>query len=217
MTTGDTKWKWGPGDCPGLASPVLMTIDGVKQIVTLTEKRIVSVATVDGKLLWEIPFEAKGRSFNAPSPIADGQTVVYTAAGRGTKSAKIEKQGDVFVVSELWKSPVATIFNTPVLKDGFLYGLSEKSNLFCINAKNGEEAWTAKDKLSQFGSIVDAGAVLIALTEKNGMIVYKPNEKQYEEVARYKVCDTPVYPHPVIAGKRIFIKDKDSLALWTIE
>jgi outer membrane protein assembly factor BamB len=217
LVTGDEKWKWGPGDCPSFASPVLMTVDGVKQIVTLTEQRIVGVSTADGKLLWEIPFVAKGRSFNAPTPIADGGNVIYTGAGRGTKSVKIEKQGDVFAVSEVWKSPLATVFNTPVLKDGFLYGLSEKSNLFCINAKNGEEAWTGKDKLSQFGSIVDAGPVLIALTEKNGMIVYKPNEKEYEEVARYKVSDTNIYAHPVIAGKRVFIKDKDTLSLWTIE
>ena len=217
LSTGKDKWKWGPGDCPGFASPVLMTVDGAKQIVTLTEQRIVGVATADGKLLWEIPFVAKGRAFNAPTPIIDGQTVIYTGATRGTKAVKIEKQGDVFTVNELWSSPIATIFNTPVLKDGFVYGLSERSSLFCLSAQTGQEAWTAKDKLSQFGSIVDASPVLIAMTEKNGLIVYKPSEKEYEELARYKVSDTPVYAHPVIAGKRIFIKDKDSLALWTIE
>jgi len=217
LTTGNVKWKWGPGDCPGFASPVLLTANGVKQIVTLTEKRIVGMATADGKLLWEIPFEAKGRSFNAPTPIVDGQTMIYTGATRGTKAVKIEKQGDAFTVKELWSSPIATIFNTPVLKDGLLYGLSERASLFCLNAQTGQEAWTAKDKLSQFGSIIDTGSVLIALTEKKGLIVYKSGDKQYDELIQYKVSDTPIYAHPVIAGKRIFIKDKDTLTLWTIE
>ncbi len=217
LVTGKEKWKWGPGDCPGYASPVLMTVDDVKQIVTLTEKRIVGVATADGKLLWEIPFVPKGRSFNAPTPIIDGQTVIYTGAGRGTKAVKIEKQGDGFTVNELWSSPIAPMFNTPVLKDGLLYGLSERASLFCLNAQTGQEAWTAKDKLSQFGSIIDAGSVLIAMTEKNGLIVYKPSDKEYEELAKIKVSDTPVYAHPVIAGNRIFIIDKDSLTLWMIE
>ncbi len=217
LATGKEKWKWGPGDCPGFASPVLMTVDGTKQIVTLTEQRIVGVATADGKLLWEIPFVAKGRSFNAPSPIVDGQSVIYTGATRGTKAVKIEKQGDGFAVKELWSLPIATIFNTPVLKDGLLYGLSERASLFCLSAQNGQEGWTAKDKLSQFGSIIDAGSVLIAMTEKNGLIVFKPGDKEYEELAKIKVSDTPVYAHPVIAGKRIFIKDKDSLTLWMIE
>ena len=137
LATGKEKWKWGPGDCPGFASPVLMTVDGTKQIVTLTEKRIVGVATADGKLLWEIPFVAKGRAFNAPTPIVDGQTLYYTGATRGTKAVKIEKQGDEFTVKELWSSPIATIFNTPVLKDGLLYGLSERASLFCLNAQTG--------------------------------------------------------------------------------
>jgi len=104
-----------------------------------------------------------------------------------------------------------------VLKDGLLYGLSERSSLFCLSAQTGQEAWTAKDKLSQFGSIIDAGPVLIAMTEKNGLIVFKPGDKEYEELAKIKVSDTPVYAHPVIAGKRIFIKDKESLTLWMIE
>ena len=217
LKTGDVKWKWGPGDCPSFASPALMTADGVKQIVALTEQRYVGIATADGKLLWEIPFVAKGRSFNAPSPIVDGQTLFYTGATRGTKAVKIEKQGDGFEVKELWSSPIATTFNTPVLKDGLLYGLSERASLFCLNAKTGEEAWTGKDKLTAFGSIVDVGPVLLAQTEKAGLIVYRPSGKEFEEVARYKVSDTPVYVHPVIAGKRIFVKDKEAVVLWTIE
>jgi hypothetical protein len=32
-----------------------------------------------------------------------------------------------------------------------------------------------------------------------------------------KVAETPTYAHPVLAGNRVFVKDKDSLTLWTIE
>jgi len=37
-------------------------------------------------------------------PIVDGQTVIYTGAGRGAKAVKIEKQGDGFAVKELWSN-----------------------------------------------------------------------------------------------------------------
>ena len=84
--------------------------------------------------------------------------------------------------------------------------------MFCLNAADGKEAWTAPDNIGRFGSIVDAGPVLFALPEKTGLIVFKPSDKQFEELARYKVSDTPIYAHPIIAGNRIFIKDKDSLA-----
>jgi molecular chaperone DnaK (HSP70) len=38
-------------------------VDGVKQIVTPTEKSIVGIAVTDGKLQWQRPFPIQGRSF----------------------------------------------------------------------------------------------------------------------------------------------------------
>ena len=62
----------------------------------------------------------------------------------------------------------AVQFNTPVLKDGLLFGLSSDNKLFCINGKDGKTAWTeaipATGRSRGYGSIVDAGSVLLALT-----------------------------------------------------
>ncbi len=109
LATGDVKWKWD-GEGPQYASPVLMTVDGTKQIVTLTDKSVVGVALADGKLLWQIPFEPKGMAYNAATPIVEGQTVIYTGAGRGTKAVKIEKQGDGFAFKELWSAAIGPDF-----------------------------------------------------------------------------------------------------------
>ncbi|MBU6400190.1 MAG: PQQ-binding-like beta-propeller repeat protein, partial [Verrucomicrobia bacterium] len=113
-------------------------------------------------------------------------------------------------------------FNTPVLKDGFLFGLSDKGLLFCLNAKTGETAWTDTAKHDRFGTTLDAGSVLLALVMpgppvNSELIAFKPSDKQFEEVAKLKVADTPTYSQPVIAGNRIFVKDKENLTLWTLE
>jgi len=195
-------------------------VEGTKQIVTLTEKSIVGVGVADGKLLWQLPFVPVRRAYNAATPIVDGQTVIYTGGGRGTKAVKIEKQADGFVAKELWSNPeVATQFNTPVLKNGLLFGLSNRGNLFCINAQTGQTAWTdptQRDR-SGFAAIVSAGSVILALPSNSELIVFKPSDKQYEELTRIKVSETPTYAHPVIAGSRIYVKDKETVTLWTIE
>ena len=49
------------------------------------------------------------------------------------------------------------------------------------------------------------------------MIAFKPNEKQYEETARIKAAETPNYAHSVAARKRGFVKDKESLTMWTVD
>ncbi len=219
LATGDQKWQWTV-EGPDYASPVLLTVEGTKQIVTLTEKSIVGVGLADGKLLWQLPFTPGRRAYNSATPIVDGQTVIYTGAGRGAKAVKIEKQADGFAAKELWSNPeVAPQFNTPVLKDGLLYGLSDGGNLFCINAQTGQTAWidTTENDRGGFAAIVDAGSVILALPSSSELIAFKPSDREYAELARIKVADTPTYTHPVIAGNRVFVKDQETVAMLTIE
>jgi outer membrane protein assembly factor BamB len=121
----------------------------VKMVVALTAKRLVGLALSDGKLLWESPFAPAGRAYNAATPIVEGTTVIIAGSGRGTKAVKIEKAGDAFSAKELWSNPDNAVqFNTPVLKGGLLFGLSQKGDLFCMDAKDGKPSgprrWVAR-------------------------------------------------------------------------
>jgi len=218
LASGEEKWKWG-GEGPEYASPALLTVEGTKQIVTLTAKSVVGIAAADGKLLWRIPFAPKRRAYNAATPIVAGQTVIYTGAGRGTTAVKIEKQKDGFAAKELWSNAeLAVQYNTPVLKSGLLFGLSNRGKLFCIDAKDGKTAWTDATRRGRgFAAIVDAGPVILALPNNSELIVFKPIAKQFVQLAQIKVAESATYAHPVIAGNRIFVKDQDSLAMLTIE
>ncbi|MCX7015169.1 MAG: PQQ-like beta-propeller repeat protein, partial [Candidatus Sumerlaeota bacterium] len=183
LATGAPKWKW-EGAGPGYSSPALLTVEGAKQVVELTEGSVIGVGVADGKLLWQIPFEARGMAYNAATPIIDGQIVIYTGQGRGTHAVKIEKKGDVFEATPVWdNAELGTQFNTPVLKDGLLFGLSDKRNLFCLNAKTGQTGWTDTTRLSSFGAILDVGSVVLALPDTSELIVYKPDGQAYAEVA----------------------------------
>jgi outer membrane protein assembly factor BamB len=220
LASGNQKWKWD-AEGPGYASPVVMTAGGVKQIVTLTEKSAVGIGAADGKLLWSVPFAPKGMSYNAATPLVAGDTVIVTGQGRGTKALKIEKKGEAFAATEIWSNPeIAVQFNTPVLKDGQIFGLTDKSSLFCLNAQDGKTAWTDSAKRGAgrgFGAIVDAGSELMLLPDNSELLVYKPDAKQFAQVAAIKVADTPTIAHPVLAGKAIYIKDQENLACYSVE
>ena len=218
LASGDERWRWDV-EGPEYASPALLTVAGTKQVVTLTEKSIVGVGLSDGKLLWQLPFAPARRAYNAATPIVDGQTVIYTGAGRGTKAVKVEKQGDGFAAKELWSNPeVAPQYNTPVLKDGLLFGLSDRGNLFCINAESGQTAWIDTAAHGRgFAAVLDAGSCLVALPSTSQLIAFKPTGSEYQELAVIKVSDTPTYAYPVIAGDRIFVKDQDAVTMWAME
>jgi outer membrane protein assembly factor BamB len=281
LTTGAEKWKW-TDDGPAYASPVLMTIDDKKYVIAMNETAMVALDAADGKLAWEAPWKA-GRgpgSYNSSTPVIDGTTLVYGGGMRGTRCVKLEKKGDVIAGKEIWSTTDKAVqFNTPVAKDGHLFGITQSNELFCANIDDGKITWSqaiggtqpasgpgggkaggppskggdvptgkaGDDSKSKgdnpkgkggdgpqgkggmgkgggrggrgggYGSIVDAGTVLMALTPTSELVVYQPNVNAYKEIARFKVAETPTYAYPVIAGKRIFVKDADHLTLWTIE
>jgi len=215
LATGKEKWKLD-GEGPAYASPVLATIDGVKQLVTLTSKKVVGVSAADGKLLWQIPFVPEGRAYNAATPIVDGSTVIFSGQGRGTTAVRIEKKGEGFTPTELWTSQVAVAFCSPLLKDGLLYGTSDKGELFCLDAKDGKTVWSQAAKLGGYGAMLDVGSAILALPNNGDMIVFKPG-REYVELGRYKVGETGTFACPAVSGNRIFVKDKDNLVLWAAE
>lgn len=217
LNTGKEKWRWS-GDGPAYSSPVLLTVQDTKQAVVQTEKNLLGIAVADGRLLWQVSTPSQQRFFNSATPIVDGQTVIYTGQGQGTKSLKVEKQGNSFNVKELWSNEkLGASYNTPALKDGLLFGLSDRGRLYCMNAGTGQIAWADSAGHKNFGAVLDAGSVILALPSDPELIAFKPNGKQYEELARIKVAETPVYAHPVVSGNRIYVKDQETLTLWTIE
>jgi outer membrane protein assembly factor BamB len=218
LNSGHQKWQW-TGDGPAYDSPVLLTVGGASLIVLQTDKKIVALNAADGALAWQTNFAPQGMAHNTATPIVDGQTLIYTGQGRGTVAVKLEKTGDAFSAKPLWSNPdLAPQFASPVLKNGLLYGLSNRGQFYCINAQTGKTAWVeAEGARGGFGSIVDAGPVLMALTPKSQLIIFQPTDKEYTQVASIKVADNPTYGYPVVAGQRIFVQDEASVTLWSLE
>lgn len=218
LATGDEKWKW-TGDGSAYASPVLQTAGGAPVLIAETARNVVGLSVAEGKLLWQTPFVVQGRGYNASTPIVEGPTLIYSGSGRGTRAVQIDKQGDEHVVRELWHNAENSVqYNTPVVKNGLVFGLTDRDSLFCLNARTGQTAWTKPISGRRgYGSIVDAGSILLALTPESQLIAFEPSDKEYKELASYKVADEETYAYPVISGNRVFVKDQSSVTLWTIE
>jgi outer membrane protein assembly factor BamB len=213
LAGGQPKWTW-QGDAPSFSSPMLMTVQGTKQLVTLTAKSVIGLRLNDGKLLWQVPFAAA--QGNNTTPVIDGQTVIYTGQGKGTLAVKVEPQGDGFAATTVWtNSRLSARFTSPILKDGLLFGYTGR--FFCADARTGTTLWSDSTSQGNSVALVDAGSVMLALTVNSELAAFKPSEKEYTELARIKVADTETWAHPVVAGKRLFIRDRESVALWTFD
>jgi len=213
LASGALKWRWN-GDGPANSSPVVMTFGGKKQLVTLTARNLVSLDFADGKLLWQMPFEAA--QGNNTTPVVDGSVVICTGQGKGLLAVRIESAGDGFTATPLWTNKEAgTRFTTPILKDGLLYGYN--GGFFCADAHTGATLWTDAAKRGQSAALVDAGPVILALSLNGELAGFQPSPMEYLEVARIKVADSETWAHPVVAGNRVFVKDSGTVTLWTFD
>lgn len=231
LESGKEKWKW-TDEGTAYASPTVMTAGDTKMVVAETDKSVVGIGAADGKLLWKTPFpvgggfgmggkggKGGGFGYNASTPVVEGQTVYFSGSNRGTKALKVEKSGDGFTAKEVWSNPERSVkFSSPVVRKGVVYGLTARNELYAISAETGKGGWAAEVRGKDgYGSVVDVGPVLMSLTPAGQLVVFEPDEKEYKEVAAYKVSGTETYAYPVVSGNRVYIKDKDSLTLFTIE
>jgi outer membrane protein assembly factor BamB len=222
LATGKVRWEW-KDEGASYASPVLMTVGDAKVVVAETSKSVVALGLAEGKAVWKAPFavpEGRGK-YNASTPLVDGQTVLFAGIDRGLTALKVEKKGNEFATKELWKNKDGGAqFNTPILKNGHVFGQAANNTLFCINAETGKTAWTESidgGGRGGYGNIVDAGSVLMILTPNATLRVFEPSVKEYNELAKYKAGANFTYGFPVVTGNRIYIKDRDTLILYTVE
>ncbi len=226
LADGTIKWTWASSKQTPYGSPVLMTVDGVKTVVTPSVGALAGVNLADGKLAWKVSIGPGGGDYfhHYSTPLIDGSNVIYSVTGYKTAignmiAVKIEKKGDAFEASPIWKKDFsAAEYHTPLLKDGVIYGVTTKLMFFAMDAKTGNNLWTDTTKRGNCGSILDVGPVLLALSADQDLIALNANAKKYDEVAKYRVSSGQPCAVPIVAGNRVFVKDVGgSLSMFTFE
>jgi outer membrane protein assembly factor BamB len=214
--TGNVKWSWS-GDGPSYGSPIIVTFDGVRQVITVTQRYIVGVAADTGALLWQRPF-ANQFSNNAITPLLFEDTVVVSGYEQGILAFVPVRRNGQWETDTRWHAKEVSLFmSNPVLVGGTLYGLSQRASgqLFALDARSGKVLWLGTPREATNTALIKSGDLLFLLHDDAQLIVARASPKGFEPLRRYTVADSPTWAQPTISGNRIFIKDANVLTLWT--
>ena len=213
--TGAEKWSW-KGDGPGYASPIVVEIDGTRQVVTESRDNIVGIAAATGALLWRIPFKT-AYAQNIVTPVLYRDTLIFSGTGQPMMSVKPLKQSAQWTTETVWRNKDFSMYmSSPVLSANLLFGFSERKRgqFFCLNPVDGSTLWTSDGRQGDNAAVVAAGSVWLILTPDANLIVARQNDKSFDVLRKYSVADSPTWAHPVVMGRGILIKDATTLALW---
>jgi outer membrane protein assembly factor BamB len=228
------KWKMAVGR--GDATPAVV---GDKLFVFARDDAAELTVCLDaatGKGLWKDSYEAQaatepmGKHPGPRSSPAVGEGKVVTYGARGTLSCL-----DATTGKKIWRKddfgswPKFFTSSLPLIVDGLCIaqlGGADKGGIVAYDLATGDQKWKWTDDGSAysspalltvggFGSVVDTGSALLALTPQGDLVVFDPSDKEYKNLATYKV-GSDIYAYPVPSSRGLFVKDKDSLALWTV-
>jgi outer membrane protein assembly factor BamB len=210
--TGTVKWTAGSGGF--FASPILVTLEATMQVVSATLDYVIGVA-LDGRILWRFPYDGKNGSV---TPVLNNDTLILNTPEK-VIAFRPRLRDDAWLVETLWETKdVSTYLSTPVVVDSVLYGLSTKQRgqFYAVDVKTGQILWLGTPREADNTALVKAGQVVFLLNDDGELIVARGNRKALDPIARYTVADSATWAQPAISGDRIFIKDVNTLTLWTI-
>jgi outer membrane protein assembly factor BamB len=217
VNTGAVKWSWN-GDGPGYGSPILVDLAGTRQIVTITQGKIVGVDPANGTLLWERPFVSTN-STNAVTPVLYGQTLIVSGNGGPTTAFTVAKQNNEWTTQTVWENAdIPYRLSNSVLVHDALFGLTTKNSgqYFSVDAKTGKTVWTSEARAAAQAAILQAGDLVFSLQDDGNLVIFRSGTAAFEPIRRYHVADSETWTQPTISGNRIFVKDVSNLALWTL-
>jgi outer membrane protein assembly factor BamB len=220
--TGAPIWQSHDFTDPAQYSSIIAAqIGGVRQYIQMTMANVVGIAASDGKLLWRAP--RKGSTAVIPTPIfSDGFVYVSSSYGIGCNLFKITANAGKFSAAQVYANKVMANHHGGVIKVGnFLYGHSEGKGWTCQDFKTGEAKWQNKEKVGK-GSLVYAdGHLYLRQEDKPGtaaLIEASPNG--YKEHGRFNppdASDKKTWPHPVVAGGKLYLRDQEVLLCYDVK
>ena len=243
--TGKELWKNLTASEPGYCPPMIYTIAGKPNLIIWHPESVNSLNPETGESYWSFPFSGKGKKngikagLTIPTPRLDGDNLFLTAFYDGPLMLKVGGSSP----TQIWRGQgrgekpeqtdgLHSIMTTPILKDGYIYGVCSYGELRCLEAATGKRLWETRKptrKLSAAESgepdrwghafIVPQGDRYVLFNEHGDLILANMSPKGYEEISRARIL-TPtnrmpgrpvIWSHPAFANRCVVARSDSEL------
>lgn len=215
--TGKVRWKTARSGSPprkfSFSTPLVITVNGKKQIVSPASDHVAGYDVTTGEEVWKVTYS--GYSV-IPRPVfAHG--LLYIVTGYDTSSVMAIRaggKGDVTKTHVEW-----TVTDNPphtpslLVVGDELYMVSDKGFASCLDAKKGTVHWSQRLSGSGYSaSPVYADGKVYFLSENGIATVVKAGTK-YEQVARNDLKEPRLstLASPAVIDGALFVRTKDGL------
>ena len=192
VADGSVAWS-GQSERITHTTPVVTTIEGVRQVIFATKTGLVSLDRSTGDFLWKFtyPFAAIGTSMGAGPVVYSNIVYCTTDYNRGACAIQITFSNSTWNPQQLFyktEDIYQSIWMTPVCYQGYVYSLQGDNGSFltpplnCIDLLTGDLKWSTNN--FGMGGIILVQNNLLVLTERGELVLVQPSPDSYVELAR---------------------------------
>ncbi|MEQ1825071.1 MAG: PQQ-binding-like beta-propeller repeat protein [Pirellula sp.] len=221
--TGAILWKGGDAQI-AYASPSLLTLCGVRQIVNVNEDCATGHNPANGVVLWRTEWPSKSNGdacASQPVQVGDSQILLGKGYALGSKLIEVKFSGSgdddrydrsFWNVSEVWSNSriIKTKFTSPILYHDALYALSD-GILECVDPSNGTRIWRGK-RYGQGQIIIVNGHIVISAEDGRIALVRADRESSGTPIAEMQVLDGITWNVPSVAGPFLLVRNGEQVA-----
>ncbi len=228
--TGRTIWKtdrtaqWDDLDADGkpkdegdlrkaYSTPLIVTVGGSTQMLSVGAKALYGYDPRSGRELWKIPTPA----FSGAACPVYSKGIAYMVTGFGkTELLAIRLDGGAGVTDAniVWRtSRMVPQVPSPVLVDDLLFMLNDAGVVTCLEAASGRQVWRERLEGDFAASLLYADGHVYCFSREGVTTVLKA-ARNYEVLAT-NVLDSGFMASPAVSGRTLFLRTKE--ALYRIE
>ena len=214
--TGKERWV-SKGLGPGYASPVAVTIDNVRQIITMTNGSIIGIEATNGAPLWSIAFPDDWHE-NIVTPIWTGSALIVSGTRQGTHAYALARSGGTWQPTQIWKNADVTMHTvSPVFADGVIYGMSNKrrGHFVALDAGTGTVKWATLGRDGNHASILQTKEHVLFLTDGGALIIVQRTPEGFKELKRYEIGKSPTWTLPILLPDGLLVREATALVKLT--
>lgn len=223
--TGDELWASGDA-LSSYASPVLATLAGVQQILSVDQGFVRAVRADDGTELWAYDWPSNSgadAAVSQPVPLGDDRVFLSKGYGHGSTVLKVKSEDGNWEARPVWRGgkqgilPVMkTKMGNVVVRDGYVYGLDE-AILQCVDLKTGRKRWKKRrsPKLGH-GQMLLVGDVILILSEYGEVVFVEASPKKYTELASFEAIEGITWNNPTLVGNLLLVRNALEVACFEL-
>lgn len=229
--TGKELWR-SQDDEISYSAPVIIKQAGKNVVVVWTAENLNGLDPETGKVYWKIPFKV-GMGMAIATPVLYNEYLFVSSFYRGSMLVRLGQNSTT--AEKVWMragenerktDALHCVINTPLIRDGYIYGVDSYGELRCLDLLTGDRVWedltaVRKDRWANIHFICHDRQVWM-FNEHGELLITELSPKGLKIISRAKLIDpTPdqlnrkgggvAWSHPAFAGPFVYARNDREL------